>query len=259
MKHQKILESLQKAEKTRAAIGPVSDMVPGGLTLDEAKAIAEEGIRQRLEKGERMAGYKVGFTNIAVRQKMGLPGSTYGYILDTMVLKSGDICRMDELIAPKIETEICFRLKKRLSSSDLTVEKVMKATEGVRPAFEICDARIKDWKCPYPDFFADNGFSARIVLGGDGWTNAKDIDLRELQDSLYKNGEKIAEGKGSNALDHPANAVIWLAQELAKRGRIIDAGELVMTGTLTPILPVSRNDKYRATFSQLGEVTVTFV
>jgi 2-keto-4-pentenoate hydratase len=259
MKHQKLLEALQKAEKTRVAIGPVSDMVPGGLTLDEAKAIAEEGVRQRLEKGEKMSGYKVGFTNIAVRQKMGLPGSTYGYILDTMVLKSGDVCRMDELIAPKIETEICFRLKKRLSASDLTVEKVMKATEGVRPAFEICDARIKDWKCPYPDFFADNGFSARIVLGGDGWTNAKDIDLREVQDSLYKNGEKIAEGKGSNALDHPANAVIWLAQELAKRGRIIDAGELVMTGTLTPILPVSRNDKYRAAFSQLGEVTVSFV
>jgi 2-keto-4-pentenoate hydratase len=209
-------------------------MVSGGLGLDEAKAIAEEGIRQRLEKGEKMVGYKVGFTNLAVRQKMGLPGSTYGYILDTMVMKSGDVCRMNELIAPKIETEICFRLKKRLSYSNLTIEKVMNATEGVRPAFEICDARIRDWKCPYQDFFADNGFSARIVLGGEGWIEPKGIDLREVQDILYKDGEKIAGGKGSNALGHPANAVIWLAEELAKRGKNINVGELVMTGTLTP-------------------------
>jgi 2-keto-4-pentenoate hydratase len=259
LKHQKILEALQNAEKTRVAIGPVSDMVPGGLTLDDAKAINEEGIRQRLEKGEKIAGYKVGFTNLAVRQKMGLPGSTYGYILDTMVMKNGDICRTDELVGPRIETEICFKLKSRLVASDLTVEKVMNATEGVRPAFEICDARIKDWKCPYQDFFADNGFSARIVLGGDDWIDPKGIDLREVTDMLYKDGEKTAEGKGSNALDHPANAVIWLAQELAKREKAINAGEVVMTGTLTPILPVNRGSKYRAVFNPLGEVTVAFV
>jgi 2-keto-4-pentenoate hydratase len=85
------------------------------------------------------------------------------------------------------------------------------------------------------------------------------MDLREVTDVLYKDGEKIAEGKGSNALGHPANAVIWLAQELAKREKTIKPGELVMTGTLTPILPVSRGDKYRAVFNPLGEVNVTFV
>jgi 2-oxopent-4-enoate/cis-2-oxohex-4-enoate hydratase len=259
LKYQNILEALQNAERTRVAIGPVSEMTPGGLTLDDAKAINEEGIRQRLERGEKIAGYKVGFTNMAVRQKMGLPGSTYGYILDTMVMKSGDTCRMDELVGPKVETEICFKLKSKISASDLTVEKVMDATEGVRPSFEICDARIKDWKCPYQDFFADNGFSARIVLGGDNWIDPKSVDLREVTDALYKDGEKIAEGKGSNALDHPANAVIWLAQELAKRNKTINAGEFIMTGTLTPILPAKSGEKYRAVFTPLGEVSVTFV
>ncbi len=259
MKYRKVLEALQKAERDRVPLGPVSDMVPGGLTLDDAKAIAEEGIRQRLQKGEKLVGYKVGFTNIPVRRKMGLPGPTYGYILDSMVLKSGDVCHMDELIGPKIETEICFRLKENLSGSDLSIEKIMRATEGVRPAMEICDARIKDWRCPYPDFFADNGFSARIVLGGDDWLDIKDIDLREVKVVLYRNGVEIAEGKGANALDHPANAVIWLAEEIAKRKKSIKAGELIMTGTLTPILTVSRGDYYRAVFSTLGEVTVTFV
>jgi 2-keto-4-pentenoate hydratase len=108
MKYAEVLEALQKGEKNRVPIGPVSEMVPGGLTLDDAKAIAEEGIRLRIKKGEKMMGYKVGFTNIPVRKKMGLPGSTYGFILDTMVLGSGSVCHMNELIAPKIETEICL-------------------------------------------------------------------------------------------------------------------------------------------------------
>lgn len=259
MKYPDILKALQKGEKDRVPIGPVSEMVPGGLTLDEAKSIAEEGIRLRIEKSERMMGYKVGFTNIPIRKKMGLPGSTYGFILDTMVLESGDVCHMNELIAPKIETEICFKLKEDLSGSNLSIEKVMKATEGVKPAMEICDARIKDWKAPYPDFFADNGFSARIVLGHDDWVDARSINLKEVTVMLYKGEEKIAEGKGENALDHPANAVIWLAEELAKRGKQIKADQFVMTGTLTPILPINRGDYFKAEFSTLGQVEVTFI
>lgn len=259
MKYRKVLEALQEAERNCVPIGPVSDMVPGGMTLDDAKAIAEEGIRRRVEQGQKLVGYKVGFTNIAVRKSFGVPGPVYGRILDTMVLKGGDVCRVDELIAPRIETEICLRLKEDLSGSKLSIERVMEATEGVRPAIEIVDARIRDWKCAYPDFFADNGVAARIVLGGDEWLDSERIDLREVRVVLYKNGAKVAEGKGANALNHPANAVIWLAEELGKRAKRVKSGELVMTGTLTPILPVSRGDHYRAVFSSLGEVTVTFV
>jgi 2-keto-4-pentenoate hydratase len=146
-----------------------------------------------------------------------------------------------------------------ISVSDLSIGKVMKATEGVKPAMEICDARIKDWKAPYQDFFADNGFSARIVLGLDDWVDARSIDLKEVTVMLFRGEEKIAEGKGENALDHPANAVIWLAEELEKRGKQIKAGQFVMTGTLTPILPINRGDHYLAEFSSLGQVEVTFL
>ena len=254
---QRVAQVLRDAEKARQPIGPASDLVEGGLSLDAAHAICELNVARRLEAGERIAGYKVGFTNIAVRDKMGLPDSTYGYLFEDMVLPSGGSLAMDELIAPKIESEICFRLKDDLSGSGLTIDDVIAATDAVSASFEVCDARILDWKCPYPDFFADNGFSARIVLSG-RWVPVAEVDLLGESVALSQDGTVFAEGKGAMALGHPANAVAWLAGKLAERDRGLKAGDLVMTGTLTPITPIAAGSSYVGAFSTLGSVTKTF-
>jgi 2-keto-4-pentenoate hydratase len=255
---ERIAEILAQAEKTATAVGPVSDLVPGGLTLDMAHAVCETNIAKRLAAGERIAGFKVGFTNIPVREKMGLPDSTYGYLMDSMILPDGGELRLDELVAPKIETEICFRLGKDLAGRSLTIERVLEATDAVSASFEICDARIKDWKCPYPDFFADNGFSARIVLPG-RWVPVRDVDLLDETVVLTQDGREIARGKGEMALGHPANAVAWLAGKLHERGKGLSAGMVVMTGTLTPITPIEKGSTYVASFSTLGTVEKRFV
>ncbi len=258
MAYEREQQILIQAERDRVAVGPISDLVPGGLTLEAAYTINEANIARRIAAGEKIAGFKVGFTNLAVRERMGLPDSTYGYILTSMVLPSGGELQMSELIAPKIECEICFKLSRDLQGKGLTVEQVLNATESVCASFEICDARIKDWQCPYPDFFADNGFSARIVLSGK-WFPVKDVDLLGETVVLTQDGKKLAEGKGEMAMGHPAKAVAWLAGKLADRGKGLQAGQVVMTGTLTPITPIEKGSTYVATFSTLGEVRMKFV
>ena len=257
MAFEKEMQILVEAEKNRTPIGPVSDMVSGGLSLDDAYRIMERNIDKRLKAGEKHAGYKIGFTNLAVREKMGLPDSTYGYLLDSMVLKNGVKVTMSDLIAPKLECEICMKLKSGLKGKGLSTEDVIRATEAVSASFEICDARIKDWKCPYPDFFADNGFSARIVLSGQ-WHPAAGFDFLNEKVVLTQAGKELAQGTGALAMGHPAKAVAWLVGKLADRNKGLEAGQIVMTGTLTPILPIEKGATYTATFSTLGEVTATF-
>jgi len=248
---------LKDAEASRQAVGPVSDLFEGGLTLEQAHTICEANIAERIASGDPLRGYKVGFTNIPVRDKMGLPDSTYGYLLESMVLPSGGTLDLRELIAPRIECEICFHLGRPLAGKGLTIAQVLDATDAVAGAFEICDARIRDWKCPYPDFFADNGFSARIVLQG-SWHDVGAVDLLGESVVLTQDGARIAEGRGEMAMGHPANAVAWLAGKLADRDKGLEAGQLVMTGTLTPILPIQEGSTYEAAFSTLGRVTKTF-
>ncbi|MDA8202791.1 MAG: fumarylacetoacetate hydrolase family protein [Chloroflexi bacterium] len=255
---ERVAHVLREAEAARTAIGPVSDLVEGGLTLDLAHSVCEANVARREAAGETVVGFKVGFTNIAVRDKMGLPDSTYGYLMGRMVLDTGGAIDTGELIAPKIETEICMRLGRDLVGPGTTSADVLAATDAVRASFEICDARIRDWKCPYPDFFADNGFSARIVLGARGWIPVAEVDLLAETVVLARDGVPFAEGKGEMALGNPANAVAWLANKLAERGRGLKAGMVVMTGTLTAITPIERGSTYSATFSTLGIVDMTF-
>jgi len=256
---ERIAQVLRHAETTRTAVGPVSDLIEGGLTLDRAHDICESNVARREAAGERMAGFKVGFTNIAVRDRMGLPDSTYGYLMESMILGSGGEVDMARLIAPKIETEICVRLASDLAGPGVGAADVLAAADGVRASFEICDARIIDWRCPYPDFLADNGFSALVVLGERDWVPIHDVDLLNETVVLSRDGEVIAGGRGEMALGGPANAVAWLANKLAHRGRAVRAGQVVMTGTLTPITAIERGSTYTGTFSTLGPVHMTFV
>ncbi len=189
---------------------------------------------------------------------MGLPDSTYGYLLESMILASGGSLDLAEVIAPKIESEICVRLGRDLAGPGVTAEDVLAAADAVRAAFEICDARIIDWKCPYPDFLADNGFSSRIVLGQSEWRPIREVDILGESVVLSKDGEAFAEGRGEMAMGSPAKAVAWLANKLADRGKGLKAGQLVMTGTLTPITPIERGATYVATFSTLGQVEQSF-
>ncbi len=255
---ERIGQVLREAEASRTAVGPVSDLIEGGLTLDQAHAICEANIARREAAGERIVGYKVGFTNIAVREKMGLPDSTYGYLMGSMVLESGGVLDTTALVAPRIESEICVRLARDLAGPGVTAADVLAASDAVRASFEICDARIRDWKCPYPDFFADNGFSARIVLGGTGWVPTGQVDLLNESVVISRDGAPFAEGRGEMALGSPANAVAWVANKLSERGRMLAAGMLVMTGTLTPITPIQAGSTYLGAFSTLGTVEMTF-
>ncbi len=257
MDFEREIQILAQSEKERKPVGPISDLVSGELSLDDAHRICEGGIQRRLDAGENLAGYKVGFTNIPAREKMGWPDSMYGYIMDSMVMKTGAVVSINKLITPKIECEICFKLGQDLSGKGISVEDVMGATEGVCASFEICDSRISGWSCPFPDIFADNGFAARIILA-DNWYPVRDIDLQAETVILELNGKKIAEGKGVSAMGHPANAVSWLVDKLADRGRGLKAGQVVMTGTLTPIIPIEEGAGYAANFSSMGDINVKF-
>jgi 2-keto-4-pentenoate hydratase len=52
------------------------------------------------------------------------------------------------------------------------------------------------------------------------------------------NGRELDSGKGSAILDHPLNAVIWLADDLKKSGITLKPGDLLSLGSFSrPLSP----------------------
>ena len=258
---QKIIEALGDrlfdALSSRTPIAPLTATHPE-MTIEDAYHVQQRMIARRLEQGDRVIGKKIGVTSTAVMNMLGVHQPDFGYLLDSMVFNEGESVDMDTLIQPKAEGEIAFLLKKDLQGPGVTAADVLAATEGVMACFEIVDSRIQDWKIKIQDTVADNASCGVFVLG-DRLVDPRDVDLVTVGMVLEKNGEIVATGAGAAALGHPANAVAWLANTLGQHGIALEAGEVVLSGSLGIMVPVAAGDNLRVTMGGIGGCSVRFI
>lgn len=100
---------LTDATRTRVAIAPLT-AEHAGLSAADAYAIQERVVAGRLEAGERIVGWKLGLTSIAMQTQLGVDQPDYGPILSGWKIPSGSTLRMADLIAPRAEAEIAIIL-----------------------------------------------------------------------------------------------------------------------------------------------------
>jgi 2-keto-4-pentenoate hydratase len=65
------------------------------------------------------------------------------------------------------------------------------------------------------------------------------------------NGARLGGGKGSDILEHPLNAVVWLAGALAQEGLAMKPGDLISLGSFSPLLPPKVGLSVSATYDGL--------
>ena len=228
------------------------------ITIDDAYAIQQKMLARRLAAGEKVVGKKIGVTSQAVMNMLGVFQPDFGWLTDGMVYNEGQAIPANTLIQPKAEGEIAFVLKKTLKGPGITAADVLAATEGVMACFEIVDSRIRDWKIKIQDTVADNASCGVFVLG-DRLVDPRDVDLATVGMVLEKNGDIVATGAGAAALGHPANAVAWLANTLGAHGIALEAGEVVLSGSLGIMVPVAAGDNLRVTMGGIGGCSVRFI
>jgi len=161
------------------------------------------------------------------------------------------------LIQPRAEGEIAFMLKSDLQGPGVTREHVMAATEWVAPCFEIVDSRIDDWKIKIQDTVADNASCGVFVIGRQR-IDPNTLDLAAASMQMWKNGEPAGQGLGSAVQGHPAEAVAWLANTLGAFGIPFKAGEIILSGSLAPLVPARAGDRFTMAIEGMGECTIAF-
>ena len=250
-------DELYAALKACRALAPLTER-HAGITIDDAYRIQQRLLSRRLADGERVIGKKIGVTSQAVMDMLGVFQPDFGWLTDAMVYNEGQAIPADALIQPKAEGEIAFVLKKTLQGPGVTAADVLAATKGVMACFEIVDSRISDWKIKIEDTVADNASCGVFVLG-DRLVDPRQVDLGTCGMVLEKNGEIVATGAGAAALGHPANAVAWLANTLGRRGIALEAGEVILSGSLAAMVPVKSGDSLRVSIGGIGGCSVRFV
>ena len=174
-----------------------------------------------------------------------------------MECHDGQAIDSTRLIQPKAEGEIAFVLGRDLPDPDTTLGELLRAVDHVLPALEIVDSAIEDWKITLVDTVADNASSGLYVLGKTP-VSLHGLDLALEGMLLEKNGAQAAIGVGAACMGNPLDACLWLARTMALAGRPLQAGDVLLSGALGPMVPVVAGDSLRLRLTRLGEVSCRF-
>jgi 2-oxopent-4-enoate/cis-2-oxohex-4-enoate hydratase len=250
-------DELYEALVARATVAPLTEREPE-ITIEDAYAIQSRMVARRLAKGETVIGKKIGVTSKPVQDLLGVFQPDFGQLTSGMLYEEDEPIVLDHLIQPKAEAELAFVLKRDLVGPGITAMDVIRATDHVLPCFEIVDSRITDWKIKIQDTVADNASCGVFVLGKTPGDPRK-LDLALAGMVLDRNGELHSTGVGAAVQGSPVNAVVWLANTLGHLGIPFRAGEVILSGSQSSLVPVDHGDELVCTVGGLGRCTARFV
>ena len=255
-------KALDEAEKSRVQTGLLSLKHPG-MTMDDAYAVQSAWVKQKIARGRRVIGWKIGLTSKAMQYALNIDIPDSGVLFDDMMFEDGATIPKNRFIQPRIEAEIAFVMKAPLAGPDVSVFDVLNATDYITPALEILDTRIlrvdpETRKArTIVDTISDNAANAGIVIGGRAM-RPQDVDMRWMGAIVSRNAEVEETGLGAGVLNHPARGIAWLANRLASYGDRIDAGQIVLAGSFIRPVEARHGDTIVADFGPQGTVSCFF-
>ncbi|OMQ16513.1 2-oxo-hepta-3-ene-1,7-dioate hydratase [Modestobacter sp. VKM Ac-2676] len=252
-----IAEELAAADRERRVIPRITARHPGA-TVEDAYAIQGVWRDGRLAEGRRLVGRKIGLTSRAMQQATGITEPDYGVMFDDTVWESGAQIPFDAYTNVRIEVELAFVLGQPLEGPHCSLFDVLRATEYVTPALEVLNSHIELEGRTIVDTISDNAAYGGMVLGGTP-RRVDDVDLRWISALLYRNESIEETGVAAGVLGHPALGVAWLANKLAQHGAGLRAGEIVLAGSFTRPMWISRGDSVVCDYGTMGSISCRFV
>ena len=220
--------------------------LPGELapkTLDQAYDIQDAHHRFA---GSSIGMLKVGCTSVAAQEALGISHPAGGRIPAEGVFRSGDeVPRAFLAGTPLLECEVALRVGPNGQ------------VDAAAPAIELVNGRFLDnSKVAGNSLIADNSVACAAILGD--MVPLENLgDIADLSVTLYGDGVEIASGNTQALIDGPLASVTWTIEHETSRGRTVEAGTWIITGTCTGLTPTEFGVSYHADFGELGSVDFT--
>ncbi len=233
---------------------PVSQMAADvGMTLEQAYNIQSLLLEKRLAVGEKLTGYKLGFTSKAKMKQMNVDDLIWGFLTDAMEIKSGEEALLSKYIHPRAEPEIAFKVKKDITSK-IEMHQISEYIEAFAVAVEVIDSRYKNFKFSLEDVIADNCSSTGYCIGE--WHPLVD-NLNDLKIQLSFNDEVVQKGFSQAILDNPYASVLELSRLASEKGLRLNKGQIILAGAATAAEWMKPNVNVQASLQGFGHVSFT--
>lgn len=239
--------------------GPLpADLQPRDIA--EAYAAQDRLQALYLAAGKRIGGWKVALTTPVMQQLVGVSHPLEGAIFADRIHASPAQLRAADYVNLAVESEIAVRLARPLppGAKPHDRETVAEAVGACMAGIEIVDDRACDYKKALDArlLIADNAWNLGCVLGPEvaDWRR---LDLAAARGCMRINGEVAGEGHGRDVLGHPFEALAFLANSLNRRGKRLEAGDVVLTGSVVATKWLKPGDEMATEIEGLGEARLT--
>ncbi len=222
--------------------------------LDRAYQVGRALHERLLARGFTPVGRKIGFTNRAMWQQFQVSEPIWARMYaQTVHVAQGGAHRLslDGMAAPRLEPEVVLKLRAAVPAGDPSPEALAGCIEWAAVGFEIVDSHFPEWRFTAAEAVADFGVHAALVVGTPWHVGSESprhlaTVLETLRVSLRGGAGFAAEGEGRNALGSPLLALAHLADVVARQpwAPPLAAGEVITTGTLTPLPVLRRGEIY---------------
>jgi 2-keto-4-pentenoate hydratase len=246
-----LLKAAKKLDQAAVNAQPIEQLTnQNEFTLDEAYEIQRLAIKERLERGEKLIGLKMGFTSEAKMKQMGVHDMIWGRLTDSMLIQNNGQTELAKYIHPRAEPEICFRISKDIEG-EVALNDLEQYVDGVATAIEVIDSRFENFKFSLEDVVADNCSSIGLSIGE--WQKPSG-EIRNLEMSQSFNGEIVAQGSSADILGDPWKSLQAATRLAAKYKEPIKAGHIILAGAATAAIFLKPDTRVEAKVEQLGSV-----
>lgn len=247
---------LENSARIKVPCEPVRDLI-GETDIKCAYEVQRQLTERRLARGAIVVGRKIGLTSVVVQRQLDVDCPDFGFLFDDMDVSRLSEVPSDRLLQPRVEAEIAFLLGTDLDFDTLDRATVRAGIEYATAALEIVDSRVSGWDIRITDTVADNASSGLYVLS-DNHVSLAEFEPVDVTMRMFVDDELVSEGDGRATMGDPLNALLWLARTARDFGEPLRAGQVVLSGSLGPLVPVSPGARVRAEISTLGQVTANF-
>ncbi len=221
-------------------------------TIEEAYA-AQEALRDLWTPlYGPVGGLKIATTTKVMQALMGIDHPCGGVIYSKRIHASPATIRLADYMHVVMECELAVRVGRTFEprATPYTAEEARAGVAEVMAAFELIEDRNADYKkSKATALICDNAWNAGIVLGAPKKV-APDLDLNGLQGRLT-----TGSGHHAGKTDDPMGALAWIANLAASRGKPLAAGQVVITGSLIPTLPIAPGETFAFEIDGVGSVS----
>ena len=212
--------------------------------------------RARVAAGEKPLGWKVGLGAPASMQKMEIKAPIVGYLMQRALLLSGSTVSLAGYTKPVAEPEICVRMMSDLGGGT-TADAALAAIKEIFPAIELADLDPMPTADNLDVVLENDIFQRHVILCGNTRFGGS---VAGLTSRVIRRGAEAARTADPEALTGKLpDIVAHVANTLAAFGEKLSAGDVIITGSITPPLMLEPDDEQLThALDPIGEVSVSF-